>query len=92
MMRSEEVYGEDATVFRPERWDNSFRPGWAYLPFGGGARACLGQQYALTETYYVTIRLLQEFARIEPRDDQPWKEKLTITLSSLNGTKVAMFR
>ncbi|QIW95936.1 hypothetical protein AMS68_001454 [Peltaster fructicola] len=93
MMRSTEVYGPDATVFRPERWeDSSLRPGWAYLPFGGGARICLGQQYALTEAYYVTIRMLQEYRTIECRDDQPWKEKLTVTLCSLNGTKVALYK
>lgn len=93
MMRSEAAYGSDATVFRPERWDDpNFRPGWTFLPFGGGARVCLGQQYALTEAYYVVVRLLQEYQRIEPRDDEPWTEKLTATLCSLNGTKVALYK
>lgn len=92
-MRSESVYGPDATVFKPERWDDSsLRPGWAFLPFGGGARICLGQQYALTEAYYVVIRLLQEFRSIESRDNEPWKEKLSATLCSLNGTKVALYK
>lgn len=91
--RQESTYGADAQVFRPERWeDPSLRPGWNYLPFGGGPRACLGQQYALTEACYVTIRLMQTYRRIESRDPEPWKEKLTITLFSLNGTKVGLFR
>ncbi|WP_407540272.1 cytochrome P450 [Deinococcus radiomollis] len=32
-------------VFRPERWDAS-PPAWAYLPFGGGERLCLGLHLA----------------------------------------------
>jgi cytochrome P450 len=32
-------------VFRPERWQKS-PPAWAYLPFGGGERLCLGMHLA----------------------------------------------
>ena len=31
--------------FRPQRWDNN-PPAWAYLPFGGGERLCLGMHLA----------------------------------------------
>lgn len=90
-MRQKTAYGEDAESFRPERWaEPSLRPGWDFMAFGGGPRVCLGQQYALNETYYITIRLMQHFSTIECRDDKPWKEKLTVTLASLNGTKVAL--
>lgn len=41
------------------------RFGWHYLAFSGGPRICLGQQYALTEAGYVTVRLCQEFEGIE---------------------------
>jgi len=91
MMRQPAVYGADAESFRPDRWaDSSLRPGWNFLPFGGGPRVCLGQQYALTECYYVTIRLMQHFRNIEDRDGAPWREKLHVTCCSLNGTKVAL--
>jgi cytochrome P450 len=90
-MRQRFIYGPDADVFRPERWaDPSLRPGWGYLAFGGGPRVCLGQQYALTETYYVTIRMLQAFGKLECRDDKPWMEHVAITCCSLNGTMVSM--
>jgi cytochrome P450 len=51
--------------FRPER----FLPGapagqdrdrFAYLPFGGGPRVCLGEQYALVEMTCVLTRLAQK--------------------------------
>jgi len=89
MHRRKDIYGPDADEFKPERWE-SLRPGWEYLPFNGGPRICLGQQYALTEASYVTVRLVQEFSKIESRDQGPWQEGLTLTLCSLNGTKVGL--
>lgn len=41
---------DDPLAFRPERWaDGDDRPAFAYFPFGGGPRRCIGQQFALTE-------------------------------------------
>lgn len=48
------------------------------------------EQFALTEASYTTVRLIQEFYRIESRDNGPWEELLTITVASRNGTKVAL--
>lgn len=89
MHRRTDLYGPDAAEFKPERWE-SLRPGWEYLPFNGGPRICLGQQYALTEAGYVTARLVQTFSELESRDSGAWVEGLTLTLCSLNGTKVAL--
>ncbi|KAJ8109051.1 hypothetical protein OPT61_g7742 [Boeremia exigua] len=89
MHRRKDLYGLDADEYKPERWE-TLRPGWEFLPFNGGPRICLGQQYALTEASYVTTRLVQEFAKMESRDAGPWEESLTLTLCSLNGTKVGL--
>ena len=92
MHRRKDIYGEDAEEYIPERWEReTLRPGWGYLPFNGGPRICVGQQFALTEAGYTIVRLLQTFARIESRDPEPWCEGLHLTLSSGNGVKVAMF-
>jgi cytochrome P450 len=90
MHRRTDIYGADAAVFRPERWDEGLRPGWGYLPFNGGPRICVGQQFALAEASYTIVRLLQEFAGIEDRDGGPWVEQLALTLASGNGVKVAL--
>ena len=49
MHRRKDLYGADAALFRPSRWqpDNPDGPdlrgiGWGYLPFNGGPRICLG--------------------------------------------------
>ncbi|KAJ5713476.1 n-alkane-inducible cytochrome P450 [Penicillium malachiteum] len=87
--RLPEVYGQDASEFRPERWEN-LKPGWAYIPFNGGPRICIGQQFALTEASYTIVRILQEFESIESRDSEPFKELIGLTLSMKNGAKVAL--
>ncbi|RDL35873.1 putative cytochrome P450 alkane hydroxylase [Venustampulla echinocandica] len=46
--RRKDIYGPDADEFKPDRWE-TLRAGWAYLPFNGGPRICIGQQFALTE-------------------------------------------
>ncbi|KAK6004829.1 hypothetical protein QM012_007608 [Aureobasidium pullulans] len=96
MHRDVDVFGDDADVCRPERWldgddEKGLRPGWAYIPFNAGPRICLGQQLALTEASYVTVRLLQEFGSVEPRDDKPWTESLGLTCVNKFGAKVALF-
>ena len=92
MHRQKDLYGEDALEFRPERWDpeEKLRPGWGYLPFNGGPRICVGQQFALTEVRYTIVRLLQDFNDIENRDGSPFIEQLSLTMASAKGVKVAM--
>lgn len=98
MHRRKDFFGEDADVFRPERWlddpetgRKGLRPGWEYLPFSGGPRVCIGQELALTEAAYTTIRLCQTFGGIESRcDKKMWQEYLTIGCVNRNGAKVAL--
>jgi cytochrome P450 len=58
--------------FRPERWleDDPARPRHAYFPFGGGARQCIGEQFAWTEGVLVLATLLGRW-RIEPAPGAP---------------------
>ncbi|KAF2837711.1 putative cytochrome P450 alkane hydroxylase, partial [Patellaria atrata CBS 101060] len=87
MHRRADFYGPDALVFRPARWE-ALRPGWEYLPFNGGPRICLGQQYALTEAGYVVARLAQEVERVEARGAGEWVEWLTLSVACWGGVRV----
>lgn len=43
MHRRKDIWGDDADVFRPERWEENAKRGWEFLPFNGGPRICLGR-------------------------------------------------
>jgi cytochrome P450 len=59
--------------------------------FNGGPRICIGQQFALTEASYVTVRILQKFDRMESLEaDQVLRHKVGLTSSSGNRVKVRM--
>jgi cytochrome P450 len=43
------VYFENPEEFRPERWEAYDGPKFAYFPFGGGAKMCIGEPFAKLE-------------------------------------------
>ena len=91
MHRDRDVYGDDANVFRPERWVDLKNPGWAYLPFNGGPRVCLGQQFALTELALVTVRMVQAFPQGLPFSGDstyPPLKHVSLTISLKQGCPV----
>jgi cytochrome P450 len=63
MHRRPDIYGPDADSFRPERWEHNALKDvkWGYLPFNGGPRVCLGQEFALLEAGYAVTRIVQRF-------------------------------
>jgi cytochrome P450 len=63
-----------------------------YVPFGGGPRICLGQQYALTEAMYIMVRMAQQYACVEPADNTPWTEHICITLAVKDGVNCKLTR
>lgn len=62
--RRKDIWGEDAETFNPDRWVGR-KVTWEYIPFNGGPRTCIGQQFALMRSSYVLVRLLQRFDKIE---------------------------
>ena len=65
---------------------------WAYNPFGGGARICLGQQLAMTEILYTTYKLAREFKRCESVDTMPFQEAGAIAITNEHGAQVRLIR
>lgn len=62
--RSTEVFGEDADVYRPERWfgteDRVKEMNRTMFTFGGGPHVCLGKNVALMEIYIVMPEILKK--------------------------------
>ncbi|TWU72695.1 hypothetical protein ED733_003751 [Metarhizium rileyi] len=89
MHRRKDLWGEDCDAFKPERWE-SRKPGWDYLPFNGGPRICIGQQFALTEIAYVLIRMLQRVDVLDGSGAGPVKHGLTLTNCPADGVKLRL--
>lgn len=91
VQRLKKHYGPDADEFRPERWANLNKIGWAFMPFGSGPRICLGQQFALTEALYVLVRLAQMFHTLETAGGEyPARKQANATLRYTDGVNVRM--
>ena len=77
VMHRDPRYYPDPLVFDPERFTpeaRATRPRFAYFPFGGGPRQCIGEGFAWLEGVLVLAILLQRFAvRLRPRPPVvPW--------------------
>ncbi|KAL2142430.1 hypothetical protein VTI28DRAFT_1139 [Corynascus sepedonium] len=90
--RNKDVFGPDADEFRPERWERDLRVGWEYIPFSGGPRICLGQQFALTQIAYTVFKFFKMFRSIETRDSSPLLLRTNITISFPHGCLVSVVR
>lgn len=57
-------YFDSPEEFKPDRWTTEFTkqlPKYAYFPFGGGPRVCVGQDFAMMEAMLVIATILQRF-------------------------------
>jgi cytochrome P450 len=76
------AYWEEPDQFRPERFlpgRASDRPKFAYFPFGGGPRACIGNTFALIEGTLVLAALAQRF-HFRPVDNREVELDMTFVL------------
>ena len=58
-------YFSEPEAFRPERWMGNLArelPRFAYMPFGGGPRICIGQRFAMIEAILVLTTMAQRFS------------------------------
>ena len=81
--RDKSVWGEGATDFEPDRFTTenfSKLPPNAWKPFGNGARACIGQPFAMQEAVLVLALVLQRFdiSLVDKNYNLKIKETLTL--------------
>jgi cytochrome P450 len=73
---------EDPLAFKPERWAGDLRrtlPRFAYMPFGGGPRICIGNRFAMMEAMLLIATICRRY-RLEQHGDKPLVPFPTLTL------------
>ncbi len=74
--------------FRPERFLDGKADNYAWIPFGGGVRRCIGAAFAEYEMRTI-LREFVERAELRPVDPRPERVKVrNITLAPAKGTQV----
>jgi cytochrome P450 len=80
-------YFDEPERFRPERWMGNLSrelPRFAYMPFGGGPRICIGQRFAMNEAILILTTIAQRFSA-DWRSDRTIMPFPSITLRPRGG-------
>jgi cytochrome P450 len=75
----------DPERFRPERAEK--RPRYAYLPFGGGARTCIGNHFAMMEAQIILAMIVRQ-EKLHLEAGHPIVPHAEITLRPRHGIRV----
>jgi cytochrome P450 len=85
---------DDPDRFDPERFSpgrSAARPRFAYLPFGGGPRICIGAQLAMTEVTLLVATMAQRYRlKLVPGQDIVLLHR--VTLRPRNGIRMRLER
>jgi cytochrome P450 len=85
IVHRDERWYDDPLRFAPERWEGglaSSLPKYAYFPFGGGPRVCIGNIFAMFEATLILAMMAQRFSLElvsplpDPAADTPYSIKL----------------
>jgi cytochrome P450 len=86
-------YWERAEEFCPDRWTEAMPnlPKYAYFPFGGGPRLCIGNTFAMMETVLVLASIAQKyrFTLVPDHPVVPWP---IFTLRPRDGIRAVLTR
>lgn len=83
---------EDPERFDPERFTperSAGRPEWAYFPFGGGPRGCVGRQFAMLEGQIALAMVARRF-RLQSIPGHPVEMHPILTLRPRHGVRMSL--
>lgn len=93
VMHRDPRFYKDPEQFNPDRWTNDFKihlPRFAYFPFGGGLRGCIGESFAWKEGIILITTILNYWTlQLVPK--QNIKLETGITLNPKKGIKMNNF-
>lgn len=93
IIHRDERFWPNALEFRPERWldeeAQAAKPKFAYFPFGGGGRVCIGDAFAWTEGV-ILLAVIARRWRFEAAPGQAVEINPTVTLRPKFGLKMVV--
>jgi cytochrome P450 len=87
-------YYAEPDRFDPARWTADFKatlPQFAYFPFGGGPRRCIGESFAWMELVLVVATIAQRW-RLALVPGHPVEPQPVVTLRTKHGMKMTLAR
>lgn len=92
VMHRNSRYYDEPEVFKPDRWADGLAqrlPSYAYFPFGGGPRVCIGKSFAQMEAVFLLATIAQKFrlTLVPGQDITPWP---AFTLRPKHGVKMVV--
>jgi cytochrome P450 len=94
VMHRDPRYHENPERFAPDRWTAKYAkalPRFAYFPFGGGPRQCIGAGFAMTEACLLLATLAQRF-RMDLAPGQRVEPYASITLRPKEGIHLTLVK
>ncbi|TNE52521.1 MAG: cytochrome P450 [Deltaproteobacteria bacterium] len=85
-------FWDDPEAFDPERFAPERAKGrhrYAYFPFGGGPRQCIGNHFAMMETQ-IALALLCRAFRFQLKPGHPIEKEMLITLRPKHGIQLSL--
>jgi cytochrome P450 len=92
LMQRDARFYPDPERFDPDRWTPEFRaalPRFAYFPFGGGPRQCIGESFAWMELILLVATIAQQY-RLRLVPGHPVVPQPLITLRAKHGMRMTV--
>jgi len=94
VMHRDPRFYQEPERFEPDRWTKEFRarlPPFAYFPFGGGSRRCIGESFAWMELVLVASTIAQRW-RLRLVPGHPVVPHPVVTLRMKHGLRMTAHR
>ena len=90
VMHHNSKYYDQPEIYNPDRWTEEFKrnlPRFAYFPFGGGIRGCIGESFAWQEGILL-LSTVMKYWKMQLVSNQKIKLNPGITLNPEKGIKM----
>lgn len=92
LLHRDERWWDDPLTFNPDRWTpemESALPKYAYMPFGGGPRICIGNSFAKMEAELLLASIVQRY-RLTLKPGHPVEPEPLVTLRPKHGMQMTL--